>query len=116
MTPTVTKKRLLRAFSIPGYKHSDAIAVVNAYMKNNPVPPVWSGASVKGTFGTKIYRAWCRHIRRLRNASYRKGNSGHSLVYQVQTIYDFDLCMKKTTQLPSDKKFLVVDEFWRVFQ
>lgn len=105
----VTRRRLLRAFSIPGYSHSDAIAVVNAYMRNNPEPPVWSAASVKGMFGVRIYRAWRRYIKPLQQC-----RSSH--MYVIQTLYDFDGCISKLTKQPKDiqTKHLVIDEFWRV--
>ena len=47
----VTRADLIKAFSFPGVPRSRTLELVKQYMGDAPLPPVWSKASVQGTFG-----------------------------------------------------------------
>lgn len=86
---TVTRAALVRAFTSPGRSRSQTNAIVARYIGNNPVPPVWSLASVRGVFGTAVARSWAKKIRHLRLATYRDPETTRWLIPVVQTAYDF---------------------------
>lgn len=86
---TVTRAALVRTFASPGRSRSETTAIVSRYMGNNPVPPAWSLASVRGVFGNAIARAWAKKIRHLRLATFRDPETMRWLTPVVQTAYDF---------------------------
>lgn len=86
---TVTRAALISAFSSHKRSRRETAEIVRKYMGDNPVPPAWSLASVRGTFGPDIARAWAKKIRHLNSASFRDPSTGHWLTPVAQTAYDF---------------------------
>jgi len=128
---TITRAAVVRAFSGPGRSRAEVRSIVTRYIGDSPVPPLWSLASVRGTFGVRVARAWARHLRHLRSATYR-GENGRWLTPVVQTAYDFGttpealaatppmigelMALAEKVRMSSDTQRVpvLVDEFWRL--
>lgn len=115
-TVTVSRSALVKAFSTPDRRRQAVLKVVAQYMGNSPVPPSWSLASVRGTFGKKIARLWARHIRGMRTAGYRGANGRwhHPVIQTSHDFNAFERLQKNKNVLaeaePSKLQSLVMDE------
>lgn len=80
---------VVKAFASPAMTRREVMDIVKRYMGNSPVPPSWTYASVRGTFGKRVARHWARHLRHRPPGSYRDAQTGIVLHSFVQTAYDF---------------------------
>lgn len=102
--PPVTKKTLFRAFGTPERSRQEVKVIVDRYVGDSPVPPTWGRRGVRGTFGRKIERLWARHIRGLRQATYRDKDSGRFLTPVVQSAYDFGTTPEKLREMAANSQ------------
>ncbi len=108
--PRVTRAKVFKAFSTPEIPHRALVEIVAKYIGDSTVPPSWSGAGVKGTFGKRIYSLWARHIAPLKIATY-KNEDGRYITPVVQSIHDLEFGNKaKSKPVIEDVKYFV-DEF-----
>lgn len=78
----------MRAFSTPGRRRRDVMAIVRQYMSGAAAPPMWTLVSVRALFGRQVAREWSRHIRHLAPAMTRQGPAAPVVFPAVQTLHD----------------------------
>ena len=88
-----SRQQIRKIFKRANLPQKKLEAAIDRYMSQSPVPPRWSAAGVRGTFGNTIYRLWSRKIKNRHHVGYLEGNT--LIIPAIQSIHDFGL---KTTQ------------------
>lgn len=123
MPERLTRADLVKAFSGPAIPRQQTMEIVAQYMGNSPVPPAWSYAGVRGTFGKKAARMWAKKLRHRMPGVYRDPKSGRWLHPVVQSVYDFGTTpeklrsmadMLKAAPVDAPKSLVVFDEYHKL--
>lgn len=111
----LTVADIRKAFSVRTITPEDRNKIVMRYMGDSPVPPAWTYAGVRGTFGNKIARVWARKLRHRPSGIYRD-HSGRWVHFVTQSIHDFEKSMPKGgNPVTVDSSKFIVDEFHSMF-
>lgn len=113
----ITERAVKRAFARVFRDQSSLEAAITEFMQGYPVPPAWSMAGVRASFGRSAARVWARHLRHLRTA--HCGSNGRNLVPVVQRLSDFGAVpLPSPPQSPTEGlvggRLIMMDEYWKV--
>lgn len=111
----ITERAVRRAFAHVFRDQASLEKAITDFMGGYPVPPLWSMAGVRASFGRRAARVWAKHLRHLGAAHYP--SNGRNLVPVVQHLADFGVdalpspLPALTEGLPAGR-LILMDESW----